>query len=126
MGVNGRPMIVVIDDDPSMRALVRLHLASSGCDVLEAGDGIAGRYLVMKSAPDLVICDVHMPRMTGLELLADLKADPLTREVPVVLLTGDDDIVALAKAVGAADCLRKPLAGKRLLEMAGAFIGGLT
>jgi CheY-like chemotaxis protein len=126
MGVSGRPIVVVIDDDPSMRALVRLHLANGGCDVFEAGDGIAGRYLVMTAAPDLVICDVHMPRMTGLELLADLKADPLTRDVPVVLLTGDDDIATLAKAVGAADCLRKPVAGKRLLEMAGAFVGGLT
>ena len=126
MGLTGRPTIVVIDDDPSMRALVRLHLASGGCDVLEAGDGFAGRYLVMTALPDLVICDVHMPRMTGLELLADLKSDPLTREVPVVLLTGDEDVVALAKAVGAADCLRKPLAGKRLLEMAGALVAGLT
>jgi CheY-like chemotaxis protein len=97
VGVSGRPVIVVIDDDPSMRALVRLHLAGGGCDV-------------------------HMPRMTGLELLADLKSDPLTRDVPVVLLTGDDDVVALAKAVGAADCLRKPIAAKRLLETTGAFV----
>ena len=122
MGLSGRPVIVVIDDDPSMRALVRLHLAGGGCEVLEAGDGFAGRYLVMTALPDLVICDVHMPRMTGLELLADLKSDPLTRDVPVVLLTGDDDVVTLAKAVGAADCLRKPIAAKRLLEATGALV----
>ena len=71
MGLSGRPVIVVIDDDPSMRALVRLHL---------------------------------------------------TRDVPVVLLTGDDDVVTLAKAVGAADCLRKPIAAKRLLEATGALV----
>lgn len=120
-----RPMIVVIDDDPSMRALVRLQLVGGGCDVLEAPDAIAGRYLVMRAAPDLVICDVHMPRMSGFELLAMLKADPLTRDIPVMLLTGDDDAASIAKAAGAADCLKKPIPAERLLRAAGACVGRL-
>jgi len=118
-------MIVVIDDDASMRALVRLQLASSGCDVLEAPDAIAGRYLVVRAVPDLVICDVHMPRMTGLELLAVLKADPATRDIPVVLLTCDEDAAPIAIAAGAADCLTKPIPAERLLRAAGAFVGRL-
>jgi CheY-like chemotaxis protein len=126
MASNPRPLILVVDDDPSMRALVRLHLANGGCEVLEAGDGVAGRYLVMTALPDLVICDVHMPRMTGLELLADLKADPLTRDVPVVLLTADEDLGALARAAGAADFLRKPIAPKQLLDVTDAFVSRLT
>lgn len=86
---------------------------------------IAGRYLVMAASPDLVICDVHMPRLSGFELLAALKADPLTRHVPVVLLTGDDDAAAQARFAGAADCLKKPLVASRLLDAAAAFVGPL-
>jgi CheY-like chemotaxis protein len=118
-----RPTVVVVDDDASMRALLRLILAASGYEVLEAEDGVAGRHLVMASAPDLVLCDVHMPRMGGFELLDALKADALTRHVPVVLVTGDEAAAAVAVVRGAAACLMKPLAARRLLETASAFVG---
>jgi CheY-like chemotaxis protein len=75
----------------------------------------------MASAPDLVLCDVHMPRMSGFELLDALKSDALTRHVPVVLVTGDEDAAAVALVRGAAACLMKPLAARRLLETASAF-----
>ena len=113
-----RPVIVVVDDDPSMRALVRRHLAGCGCDVVEACDGVAGRQLAMAASPALVISDVHMPRMSGFELLAALKADPATRHIPVMLLTCDDEAEPLARAAGAAGCLKKPLTAERLQEAA--------
>jgi CheY-like chemotaxis protein len=118
-----RPTVVVVDDDPSMRALIRLILAASGYEVLEAEDGLAGRHLVMASSPDLVLCDVHMPRMDGFELLEALKSDALTRHVPVVLVTADEDAAAVALVRGAAACLTKPLEARRLIETASAFAG---
>jgi CheY-like chemotaxis protein len=118
-----RPVILVVDDDPSMRALVRRHLAKCGCDVLEAADGIAGRHLARAASPVLVISDVHMPRMSGLELLAALKSDPATRDIPVMLLTCDDDAESRARAAGVAGCLGKPFASAALLRAAEACTG---
>ena len=118
-----RPTVVIIDDEASMRALLRLYLVNAGYDVQEAEDGVRGCYVVMACMPDLVICDMHMPRMSGLELLAALKQDPPTRHIPVVLLTGDDDALAAARAAGAAECLRKPVPAAQLLRVAEAFLG---
>lgn len=110
-------MILVVDDDASMRALVRLHLATEGYEVLEAADPIDAAPLVMGAAPDLVLCDLNMPHMNGCEFVAVLKAHPATRAIPVVLVTGEDDVAELARRAGAAGWLKKPVAARQLLAL---------
>lgn len=116
-----RPKILVVDDDRSLRALVRLHLANAGYDVIEAEDAVVGGYTVLRTPPDLVICDVNMPYMDGYEFVAALRSEPLTQHIPVVFLTLDDDVADRAQKLGAVAHLRKPLTADRLLETVGLF-----
>jgi two-component system phosphate regulon response regulator PhoB len=116
-----RPSVLVVEDDASMRALLRLFFTLEGWEVLEAGDGIVACELLRQALPQVVVSDVHMPRMGGLELLAALKSDPMTCDLPVVLITGDEQAPAAAAGYGAAACLTKPLRARELLDTAGAL-----
>ena len=66
--------------------------------------------------PDLVVCDVDMPYMSGYEFVAALKSDPLTQQIPVIFLTVRDDVADHAGRLGAAAYLRKPVTADRLLQ----------
>jgi DNA-binding response OmpR family regulator len=89
--------IVVADDDPVLRALLQLKLEGEGHRVTLAADGDEALELVTNDPPDLLVLDVVMPGIDGLELTRSLRARPETRDLPIVLLTGrdtDPDIVA--------------------------------
>ena len=62
--------ILVIDDDESIRDLLRIHLSAAGYEVHVAADAIAAGYIVLRSPPDLIICDINMPHMDGFEFVA--------------------------------------------------------
>lgn len=79
--------ILVVDDDPDILALVRIKLESSGHEVLTAADGEAGLAAAVEHRPDLVVADWTMPRLTGIEMLAALRADPVIASIPFILLT---------------------------------------
>ena len=111
-----RATVLVIDDDEIVRLLVRLHLANAGYAVAVAEDAVEGGHLIVKEQPDLVVCDVDMPYMNGYEFVEALKADPLTRQIPVIFLTVRDDVPDHARRLGAAAYLRKPLTADRLLQ----------
>jgi two-component system, OmpR family, phosphate regulon response regulator PhoB len=88
--------IVVADDDPVLRALLRLKLEGEGHRVTLACDGDEALEMVTKEPPELLVLDVVMPGIDGLELTRRLRARPETKELPIVLLTGrdtDPDIV---------------------------------
>lgn len=76
---DGKGLVLVVDDDPIMRELLKLHLVNAGYRVVVAEDGIAGGYAVLRNSPDVVIVDVDMPYMTGYELVEALKNDAVTR-----------------------------------------------
>lgn len=116
-----RPQIVVVDDDSLIRSLIKLHLVNAGYDALEADDGIAGGYLVLRASPDLILCDVEMPHMNGYELVAALKSDAATQHIPVVFLTTVDDVADHAKKLGAVAYLNKPVTADRLLEVVALY-----
>src|ERR1051326_2006927 len=79
--------ILIIDDDESMRELLRLHLAGAGYDVQVAEDAIAAGYMVLKQPPDLIISDINMPHLDGFEFIAALRADKNVPHIPVIFLT---------------------------------------
>jgi len=115
------PRVVVVDDDPIIRSLIRLHLGNGGYEVLEAEDAVEGGHLVVTHAPDLVICDVSMPYMTGYDFVAALRADPATQEIPVVFLSASDDLAEHARKLGAVAYLHKPVLADRLMEVVALF-----
>ena len=112
-----RPTIVVIDHDASVRALLRLHLANAGYEVVCAQDAIGGVHLVIEATPDVVICETKLPYLNGYEFVSALRADPLTRGIPVVLLTVKGEVQQDAARLGVVALLKKPVAPDRLLEV---------
>jgi len=80
--------VLVVDDDESTAAFVRAVLQPARYEVMAAGDGLAGLARARKEHPDLIILDVYMPRQVGFYTLSDLKKDPETRDIPVIMLTG--------------------------------------
>lgn len=103
--------VLVVDDDPSVRKTLARLLERQGFEVLTTGGGAAALELVRSEAPDLVLLDVVMPGMGGLEVCRRLKGDPETRLIPVVLVTGLEgrsDRLAGIEA-GADDFLSKPV-----------------
>ncbi len=79
--------ILVVDDDQSAVAFVRAALESEKYEVTGAVDGLAGLSQVRKDPPDLIILDIYMPRQPGFYTLRDLKEDPKTKTIPVIMLT---------------------------------------
>jgi CheY-like chemotaxis protein len=115
--------VLVVDDEQSMRELLRLHLANQGYQVLAAEDAIVAGHMVVEEKPDLLIVDVHMPYMDGYEFVSALKSDPETRDIPVIFLSTDDNVATQANRLGAAAYLSKPLTADRLLQVVGLFVG---
>src|SRR5229473_252070 len=103
--------ILIVDHDRSIRELLQLHLSNAGYEAL-----VAGR-LILQSVPDLMIVEVDMPFMNGIEFVATLKADGRTRDIPVVFLGSNADFDDLARGLGAVAFLTKPVYADRLLEI---------
>lgn len=116
--------ILVVDDDESLRDLLRLHLSAAGYEVQLAEDAIAAGYLVLRSPPDLIICDVHMPHLDGFDFVAALKADRTLPEIPVIFLTSMDEGDQRGRTLGAVGYLTKPVRADRLLAMVAAHVPG--
>lgn len=86
---------LVVDDDPAIREILVTNLEAEGMDVRTADNGDDAGSLARSIKPDLIVLDVMMPGRDGYAVLSDLKSDPATSEIPVVLLTakaGDDDV----------------------------------
>lgn len=104
-----RPRLLLIEDDLAIAQMYRLQLVSDGYEVLLAGDGVEGLKLIGESRPDLVLLDIRLPRMQGLELLRSVQASPEMSRVPVLILSnyGDPGMVHEGLSLGARDYLIK-------------------
>jgi DNA-binding response OmpR family regulator len=113
--------VVVADDDPDIVDLLTLNLEASGYQVEQAYDGEQARELVLRVLPDLVVLDVMMPKLNGLEVLAALKAHPQTRNIPIVMLTAkaSDNDVWQGWEAGADYYITKPFDLEELLRFIG-------
>jgi CheY-like chemotaxis protein len=91
--------ILVVDDDNVMRQGIAAMLKNANQDVLEASDGEAALTVALKEKPDVIVTDIRMPHMSGLEMLANLRKDEWGKTVPVVILTGDESNETINKAL---------------------------
>jgi putative two-component system response regulator len=118
--------ILLVDDDPGLRTLLKTTFEVADVDVVEAESADAARRRIRAARPDVIVLDVKMPGTSGLELCAELKRSPATRDIPIVLLTGSDDgTSADARRVGADAFVRKPFSPLELLSVAERLAGGL-
>ena len=110
--------ILVVEDDPTIRELVRLHLASANHEVITAADGLQGLQMAVSEMPDIIISDVQMPHMDGFGMLAAVRANEQTASIPVIFLTALDDRDSFRKSMnlGADDFLHKPVKRSELLN----------
>lgn len=106
-----RPVVLVVDDDPTMRYLARATLEQEGCLVQDAESGAVALSLLHKIRPDLILLDVIMPEIDGFTFCERLRAMPDMERIPVLMMTGLEDTDAIRRAylVGATDFITKPI-----------------
>ncbi len=113
--------VLVVDDSAAIRKILTRVLRQTGLAIQtihEAGDGQDALALMAQHRIDLVLSDINMPKMDGLQLLASLKASPQWRNIPVVMITteGGETKVAEAVKLGAAGYVRKPFTADQIKE----------
>jgi len=101
--------ILIVDDEPTLRQLLRRILAPLPYQVVEAADGLEALAMARQEPPALILLDLTMPQLDGWGVLRALQADPAMWAIPVIILTGDPDVdEAMAASAGAVALLRKP------------------
>jgi two-component system cell cycle response regulator DivK len=111
--------VLYVEDNEFNRKIVRQLLSRTSYRLIEAMDGEAGVASARESVPDLVIMDIQLPKLSGLEATRQLRADPTTADIPIIVITsfalaGDEE---KARAAGAAAYLAKPYSPRELLQM---------
>lgn len=118
--------VMVVDDSRTMRQQVGIVLTAAGYEVIEAGDGLEGLERVQQN-PDLsmVICDVNMPRMNGLEMLVNVHGDPRFTDLRFLMLTteGQPMLITRAKQAGAKGWIVKPFKPEMLVAAVRKLVG---
>jgi len=120
--------ILLVDDSKSMRSVIKKVLQISGFDLgdlYEAGNGQEALEILQDSWVDLILTDVHMPEMGGIDFLKALKADEVLKKVPVVLITteGREEKVQEAFSLGAIGYLKKPFTPEQIKETLRKVVG---
>jgi two-component system, OmpR family, alkaline phosphatase synthesis response regulator PhoP len=113
--------ILVCDDEPYIQHAVRMKLAKSGYEVEVAADGQAGLEAIQREMPALLITDLQMPRMDGLELCRVLRTNPETHNLPIIMLTAkgfEIDSSGVAKILRLSEVMFKPFSPRELLQSA--------
>ncbi len=111
-----KEVILVVDDEEDIRELVALNLSREEYQILSCDTGERALELVRSKKPDLVVLDLMLPGVDGLEVCRRLKADPSTRPVPIIMLTakGEETDIVTGLELGADDYVTKPFSGKVL------------
>lgn len=107
----GMPLILVVDDDVVVRNMMCKLLRRQGYDVIEAGNGIEGVEHFRQHQPQMVLLDVIMPMMNGFEACQQMRQLDADLAIPIIMLTGLDDVVSVDRAftAGATDFITKPI-----------------
>ena len=118
------PRILIVEDDEDVRALIAHKLRRAGHEVFEAGDGQEGLAVAHEVLPDLMVLDWMMPKLTGIEVCASIRADTGMPQPRILMLTAksQDSDIALALNTGADGYLIKPFRANELLERVTALL----
>src|SRR5258708_12485522 len=110
------PQIMVVDDDQDTVAILARHLQREGFVPIEANSGAQCLKLVQENEVDVILLDLMMPDMDGFQVVRELRANPVTAEIPVIMITARDDLDARAEGMrlGVSDFLPKPVFRRHL------------
>lgn len=112
--------ILTVDDSKTIRMIVKKAFKPFNCELYEGENGVEGLAIAAKEMPDLIILDITMPVMTGIEMLGKLKAENDLKDIPVIMLTaesGKENVMQIVK-MGVKDYIVKPFKGEQLIERA--------
>ena len=117
--------VMTVDDSSSIRMAIRIALSGAGHQVTEAGDGIEGLSKAKTTKFDMIITDLNMPNMNGLEMIREIRRLPIQAGTPIIFLTteSDDGMKQQAKAAGATGWLVKPFAPEQLIKITRKVLG---
>ena len=112
-----KPKIVVIEDEVDILEVINYNLLKEGFDVCSALDGEEGLALIKKEVPDLVLLDLMLPGLDGIEICRKLKTDYSTRSIPIIMVTakGEESDIVLGLGMGADDYMVKPFRPRELM-----------
>ncbi len=122
--MNTHKTILVVEDDSDQCELIKLHLLNAGYMVHGVANGLQAAGYCLTSTPDLVISDVHMPHMSGFDMIRILKTEPKMKDIPVIFLTVDEGGRSLGEGLGAIEYLAKPFKPASLLMLVGKHLAG--
>ena len=113
-----RPNVLTVDDAKAVRLIAQKVLSAFDCDVNEASNGYNALFVMERTLPDLILLDVSMPIMGGIELLELLKSKPELKAIPVIMLTSPADHAVIPKiaSLGVSGILVKPFSETTLLD----------
>lgn len=119
--------ILIVDDSSTMRKIISRSLRQAGLpidDILEAGDGIEGINALQTSGKtiNLILSDINMPNMDGLEFVQAVRANGYTMPIVMITTEGGEDVIAQAMASGAKDSIKKPFTPEQLGEKLGGLL----
>ncbi|MEW6718991.1 MAG: response regulator [Thermodesulfobacteriota bacterium] len=119
-----RKKVLVVDDSHMIRRIVGKILKEDGFEVLTAENGRIGLDLARKNRPDLVIMDVEMPEMNGIDATIMIRSDAATSDIPVLIFTslGDEKDIRMAKEAGGSGFLNKPISKEELRATIFSFL----
>ncbi len=114
---NSKTSVLVIEDEPDMARILSYNLELHGCEVRTAGTGHAARDWLGSNVPDLILLDLRLPDVSGLDLLSEFKSGPSALTAPVIVVSalGDEETVVAALNRGADDYVTKPFRTRELL-----------
>ena len=117
--------ILIVDDDRDARELFTFVLEDAGVTVALAEDGVTGLRAALERQPDLVLTDIAMPRMDGINMVRRLREQECTRAIPVVAITGHvvADLPERAREAGCAEVVPKPCSPDDLIDLVNRYIG---
>ena len=120
--------ILIVEDDPDMMQVYSTLLEKNGYEVITANYALPALFSVVRKPPDLILADLDMPQMNGLEMIDQFKGHDDTRHIPIVVVTGSDDPEHRATAfkAGCAGYITKPVDPRSFLEQVGQFLGRPT
>lgn len=118
-------VVLIVDDSPMITKVVGAVVSAMGHHVVEVADGASALMTAETLPPDLIFLDLHMPEMSGLQMLARMRAMPGLAQVPVVLLTASrsTDVVTKTARYGVRDYLSKPATPARIRDKVNKYLG---
>jgi len=119
--------VLLVDDSSTMRKIISRSLRQAGLDfgeIYEAGDGQEALAMLEKESIDIVLSDINMPNMNGIEFLREKSNRPSIKDIPVFMISTEtgEDIIGEAKSLGAIGALKKPFTPDKVNEVLGPFM----